>query len=169
MLDHEADDQPTPVFERGVRLAVDVGEARIGVARCDADGILAVPVETIQRRQVARAGLPRLAQLTADLGALRVYVGLPLSMNGTKGKAALRIEKYAEDLAELVAPTPVHLVDERLTTVTAHAALSSAGKKMKDHRKVVDQVAAVAMLDNAIAQEKSTGRPAGQAILVNTD
>lgn len=162
----EPNDIPVVEWQRGVRLAIDVGDARIGVARCDVDGILAVPVETVQRRRSPEEGLRRLAELVNDLGALRVYVGYPLGMDGKVGKAAQRIRSYVERLVRLIGDVEVYLVDERLTTVSAHAALTAAGKKMKDHRKVVDQAAAVAILESAIAREKATGEPAGQLVRV---
>ncbi|MDP3711822.1 MAG: Holliday junction resolvase RuvX [Mycobacteriales bacterium] len=126
----------------GVVLAVDVGTVRVGVAASDPDRLLASPVET-----VAAPGLARVAELVAERAAVVVVVGLPTSLSGRSESASADMARdYAAQLAPLVAPVPVELVDERLTTVTATAALRASGKKGKAARAVVDQAAAVALL-----------------------
>src|SRR3954468_19056887 len=111
--------EPERVMRRGVRLGVDVGTVRIGVASCDRDGLLATPVETV-KAEPRRASLDRLAALAAEYGAFEVVVGLPRSLSGGEGPAAAKIRVYAGELARrLGADVPVRLVDERLSTVTA--------------------------------------------------
>lgn len=149
---------------RGVRLGIDPGDARIGVASCDPSGILATPVETVQRGD---GDLDRIAALVDELGAVLLYVGLPRSMSGGEGPAAGKVRAFALDLAIRVAPCPVYLVDERLSTVTAEAVLRDRGKKGKKRRAVVDQAAAVVILQGALETERIAGRPTGERVLAN--
>ena len=144
-------------FRRGVRLGIDVGKARVGVARCDRDGLLAVPVETVPRNE---ASIRRIADLATEYEAFELLVGLPVSLSG--GETA-STEDARDFVAELAATTgaSVRLVDERLSTVTAHAAMRDAGRSQKSSRRIIDQVAAVVLLQHAIDVEKSTGTPAG--------
>lgn len=145
----------------GVRLGVDPGDARIGVASCDPHGILATPVETVPR---GTGDLDRIAALAAELEASLVYVGLPRSLSGGEGPAAGKVREFAQELAARLAPVQVRLVDERLSTVTAEAVLRSRGKKGKKRRAVVDQAAAVVILQAAIDTERTTGSPAGEPV-----
>jgi putative holliday junction resolvase len=145
----------------GVRLAVDVGSARIGVARCDCDGLLASPLSTVQR---GRGDLAEIAQLAADHSAIEIVVGLPTGLSGEPGRAAAVARAFAAELVPLVAPAPVRLVDERFTTVLAHAALRESGRNSRDRRQVVDQAAAALLLQSALDGERSTGDPAGELI-----
>lgn len=147
-------------FRRGVRLGVDVGRARIGVARCDPDGMLAVPVETVPRDDLS---LDRLAALAGEHEPLEFVVGLPVNMQGADTASTQDARDFAAELQSRTG-VPVRLVDERLSTVTAHAALRSSGRNQKNSRSIVDQVAAVVLLQHAIDMEKSTGDPAGAAI-----
>ena len=126
----------------GVVVAVDVGTVRVGVAASDPGRILASPVET-----VAAPGLARVAELVAERAAVLVVVGLPTSLSGRAQSASADMARsWAARLTPLVAPVPVELVDERLTTVTATAALRASGRTGKRAREVVDQAAAVAIL-----------------------
>ena len=104
-----------PEFRRGVRLALDWGDARIGVAACDRDGVLAYPLDTVQ---AGPAELDRLVAIVAEQEPLEVVVGLPRSLSGADGPAAVKVRGRAEALAARL-DVPVRLVDERLTTVTA--------------------------------------------------
>lgn len=144
----------------GVRLGVDPGDARIGVARSDPSGILATPVETVRR---GKGDLRRIHRILAEEGAVEVVMGLPRSLGGGEGPAALKTREFAAQLARRVAPVPVRLVDERLTTVTAEAMLRDQRKGAKQ-RAVVDQVAAVVILQQALDAERATGRPPGQLV-----
>jgi putative holliday junction resolvase len=146
---------------RGVRLAIDVGSARIGVARSDPGGSLASPLTTVTR---GRGDLARLAELTEQHGAIEVIVGLPTSLSGAEGRAAATARAFARSLAARLAPVPVRLVDERFTTVTAHDALAAAGRDSRARRGVVDQAAAAVLLQAALDTERTTGRPAGEQV-----
>jgi putative holliday junction resolvase len=154
------DPEGIPV-RRGVRLGIDVGSARIGVARCDPGGALASPLTTVTR---GRGDLARLAELAEENGATEVVVGLPTTLSGQDGKAAADARGFARKLAARVAPVPVRLIDERFTTVTAHDALRAAGRDSRARRGIVDQAAAAVLLQAALDAERSTGRPAGEPV-----
>lgn len=146
----------------GVRLALDWGDARIGVATCDASGTLAFPRATV------RAGADELAQLVALVGEeepIEVVVGLPRSLSGGEGPAAVKVRAKAVGLAQaLGAAVPVRLVDERLTTVTASRRLSESGKRVKQQRGLIDAAAAVAILEHALALEDARGQAPGELV-----
>ncbi|MER0242296.1 Holliday junction resolvase RuvX [Streptomyces sp. HSW2009] len=152
-------------MRRGRRIAIDVGDARIGVASCDPDGVLATPVETVPGRDVP-AAQRRLAAIVAEYEPIEVVVGLPRSLRGTEGPAATKVRAFASALARTVAPLPVRLVDERMSTVTAAQGLRAAGVNSKKGRSVVDQAAAVIILQNALETERTSGRPPGEAVEV---
>ena len=145
----------------GVRLAVDVGSVRIGVARSDPGGLLASPLTTVPR---GRGDLAALATLAAEHAALEVIVGLPTGLSGRDGRAAAEARQFAAALAAVLAPRPVRLVDERFTTVLAHGALRSAGRDGRQRRGVVDQAAAALLLQSALDAERSAGRPPGELV-----
>lgn len=136
---------------RGRRIGIDVGSVRIGVAMSDPDGILATPVETVTRPKKPDAGSPelrRIAEIIGEYEAVEVVVGLPRTLRGEAGAAAQAAIAFAEQLQERIAPIPVRLADERLTTVTAQQALRSSGVRARAQRSVVDQAAAVAILQS---------------------
>ncbi|WP_372451279.1 Holliday junction resolvase RuvX [Mycolicibacter acidiphilus] len=143
---------------RGRRLGVDVGSVRIGVACSDPDGLLATPVETV-RRHSSGSHLRRLAGLVADLGVVEVVVGLPRTLADRAGSAADDAIGVADALAARIAPIPVRLADERLSTVSAHRSLREAGMRTKNHRAVIDQVAAVTILQTWLDQRRTLVRP----------
>lgn len=147
-------------FRRGVRIGVDVGRARVGVARCDPDGLLATPVETVPRDDAAVA---RVAAIAAEEEAFEILVGLPLNLRGEDTPSTTDARTFAAAVAAASA-LPVRMVDERLSTVSAHAALRDAGRSQRSSRRIVDQVAAVVLLQQALDVEKSTGRPAGEPV-----
>jgi putative Holliday junction resolvase len=150
----------------GVRLGVDPGEARIGVARCDPMGIIATPVETVQRGE---GDLARIAAILEEENAVEVVVGLPRSLNGSEGPAAVKVREFAGALARHVAPVPVRLCDGRLSTVTAEAQLRSQGRKGQKRRAVVDQVAAVVILQNALETERARGSAPGEIVTISDE
>lgn len=152
-------------FRRGVRLGIDVGRARVGVARCDPDGMLAVPVETVPRGD---GSLARLAELAEEYAPLEFVVGLPVNLQGADTPSTVDAREFAAALQSLTG-IPVRMIDERLSTVTAHAALRSSGRTQKNSRSIVDQVAAVVLLQQAIDTEKATGNPAGIALLTDEE
>ena len=145
----------------GVRLGIDPGDARIGVARSDPSGFLASPVETVRR---GKGDLARIARLARDDEAVEIVVGLPRSLSGGEGPAAAKTREFAVRLAARVRPVPVRLVDERLTTVSAEAMLRDRGRKGQQRRAVVDQAAAVLILQHALDTERSTGAPPGELV-----
>ena len=148
-------------MRHGVRLGIDPGDARIGVARSDPSGFLATPVETVRR---GRGDLTRIAAILAEEGAVEVVVGLPRSLSGGEGPAAAKVREFAADLARRVAPVPVRLCDERLTTVSAEAMLRDRGRKGTRRRAVVDQAAAVLILQNALDSERTSGIAPGEIV-----
>jgi putative pre-16S rRNA nuclease len=145
----------------GVRLGIDPGDARIGVARSDPSGFLATPVETVRR---GKGDLARIAALVAEDEAVEVVVGLPRSLSGGEGPAAVKTREFAARLARRVAPVPVRLCDERLTTVSAEAMLRDRGRKGGKRRAVVDQAAAVLILQHALDTERATGAAPGEIV-----
>ncbi|MEV8025655.1 Holliday junction resolvase RuvX [Microbacterium sp. NPDC080220] len=147
-------------FRRGVRLGIDVGRARVGVARCDPDGLLAVPVETVPR---AETSVARIVEIAREYDALEVLVGLPISLGGAETASTTDAREFAIAL-DAALEVPVRLVDERLSTVSANAVLRQNGRSQKSSRRIVDQIAAVVLLQQAIDVEKSTGNPAGAAL-----
>jgi putative Holliday junction resolvase len=146
---------------RGRRLGVDVGSVRIGVAVSDPDGILATPVETVRRDRTDRH-LKRLTQLVTELEAVEVVVGLPRTLADRTGPAAEDAIGLAEDLARRVAPTPVRLADERLTTVTAQRSLREAGVRARGQKAMIDQAAAVGILQSWLDQRRAVVGPHGE-------
>jgi putative Holliday junction resolvase len=148
----------------GTRLGVDVGGVRVGLAASDPDGILATPVETIARDLETDADQGVIAALALEREVLEVVVGLPRSLSGDEGPAARGVRSYATALAARIAPTPVRLLDERLTTVDAHRSLRESGVPGRAQRAVVDQAAAVLILQAALDAEKSSGLPPGELV-----
>ncbi|PIE26743.1 MAG: Holliday junction resolvase RuvX [Micrococcales bacterium] len=161
-------------MRHGVRVAVDVGAVRVGVAASDPGGILASAVATLSSEQPAHgetaesgsatADVRRIAGIVRERDAIEVLVGLPLSLSGKSGAAAELARSYAVRVAREIAPVPVRLVDERLTTVGAHRALRQSGVKGRNQRRVVDQVAAVLILQGALDTERNTGQPPGEVV-----
>ena len=143
-------------------MAIDVGSVRVGVARSDPDGILAVPEVTLARDDRTAE---RIAALVEEYAAAVVYVGLPLGLDGEVGAAGVAAQDFATTLAGAIA-VPVHLVDERLSTVSAQRSLQAAGKTTRESRAYVDQAAAVVILEGALARERADGTRAGRAVTV---
>jgi putative Holliday junction resolvase len=141
----------------GVRLGIDVGKVRVGVARCDPSGMLATPVVTLARAEDLTA---RFVELLGEYEPIEVIVGLPLSMSGSETASTADARAVAGQLAA-AGRVPVRLVDERLSTVGAQRSLHSAGRNTKQSRSVIDQAAAVIILQHALDSERSAGRPPG--------
>ena len=152
-------------MRHGVRLGIDPGDARIGVARSDPSGFLATPVETVRR---GRGDLARIAAILGEEDAgspvIEVVVGLPRSLSGGEGPAAAKVREFALSLARRVAPVQVRLCDERMTTVSAEAMLRDRGRKGGKRRAVVDQAAAVLILQHALDTERATGAAPGEIV-----
>lgn len=135
---------------RGVRIGVDVGSVRVGVAISDRDSVLATPLVTLARDAATGRDLADLAAVVAEYEAVEVVVGLPRHLSGALGAAATTATAYADALRTLVAPVPVRLVDERLSTVSAERSLAARGIRSRERRHVVDQAAAVVILQSAL-------------------
>lgn len=145
----------------GARLAVDVGTVRIGVAVSDPRRTLAVPLDTVRR---ARDGsdLRAIAAIAAEREVDDVVVGLPVGLSGREGPAAAAVREFTQALADALAPVPVLLFDERLTTTSAHQALHAAGRPGRQHRTVVDRTAAAILLQTVLDREAGSGATGGQ-------
>jgi putative Holliday junction resolvase len=140
--------------QTGVRLGVDVGSVRVGVAMSDPHGILATPVRTVARDIAGGSDLSQLAALVSEHAVVEVVVGLPKSLSGQEGPAAASAREYGRSLAEAIDPVPVRFSDERFTTVTAQRALAQNGKSTRASRRVIDQVAAVQILQHYLDQRR---------------
>jgi putative Holliday junction resolvase len=125
--------------------------------------MLATPVETVSRGE---GDLERIAAILEEEAAVEVVVGLPRSLSGGEGPAAAKVREFAVALARRVDPVPVRLCDERLTTVTAESMLRERGRKGAKRRAVVDQAAAVVILQNALDTERARGAAPGELVLV---
>ncbi|SLJ98255.1 Holliday junction resolvase RuvX [Arthrobacter sp. P2b] len=155
-------------YPQGVKLGVDVGTVRVGVAICDRDSILATPYKTLDRNAKKNSDVRVIAKLAEELEAVQVIVGLPRTMKGEEHSSARMATEYAllvaTELAARGLTVPVNLVDERLSSVTAHRSLHEAGMSSRNHRKVVDQVAAAGILQHAIDMQKARGADVGSRV-----
>jgi len=132
----------------GVWFGVDVGEVRVGVARSDPRGVLAVPVTTLTRDLSRRTDLDQLVGLLAEYEAVGVVVGLPRTLAGAEGRAVAAAREYGEQLSARIAPLPVEYVDERMTTIVAQRNLTESGVRGRSKRAKIDQAAAVEILQS---------------------
>jgi putative Holliday junction resolvase len=162
---------------RGRRIGIDVGTVRIGVASSDPDGILATPVETVPRAAkgkgsaAGRKGRPnapatdlaRIAHIVREYEAVEIIVGLPRTLRGDSGSSAALAIEFAEHLRTLVPDVPIRLSDERLTTVTAARALRDSGVRARGQRQMIDQAAAVSILQGWLDERSAVLRSAGDA------
>lgn len=147
----------------GTRLGIDVGTVRIGIARCDMHAMLATPLGTVVRGVDAVA---EVVSLVSECGAIELVVGLPLALSGSRTASTQDAVDFAEQVAARTS-TPVRLVDERLSTVSAQRALHSTGRNTRNSRPVIDQVAATIILQHALDVERSIGTPPGELITVD--
>lgn len=148
-----------------MRLGLDWGEARIGVAACDPDATMAFPVATVSAGPGVHAAV---AALVEQYEPIEIVVGLPRSLSGGEGPAAARVRAAAlalvTDLRAGGSAVGVRLVDERLTTVQASRQLRAAGKRARAQRAVIDSVAAAGILEHALAVEGAGGTPPGELL-----
>ncbi|MCW2131983.1 Holliday junction resolvase RuvX [Arthrobacter sp. VKM Ac-2550] len=154
----------------GTKLGVDVGLARVGLAGSDPGGILATPIRTLKRDAKKNSDIRVLVREAAERSAVQVFVGLPRTLKGGESASTQMAREYADVLAQALADAglavSVNLIDERLTTVSAHRTLHSAGMSSREHRKVVDQVAAVEILQQALDMQRALGRDVGSPVAV---
>lgn len=154
----------------GVRIGLDVGSVRVGVARSDPQGTLAVPVATLARpgRRAARTDLDQIVTLVREHDPLELVVGLPVTLAGEEGLAVTAVLAYVDEVQAALAaggcPVPVRVVDERLTTAAAAKGLRSAGRDARSSRSVIDQAAAAMIVQDALDAERSTGSPPGRLV-----
>jgi len=147
-----------------VRVAVDVGSVRVGVAASDPEATLAFPVGVLRRDAGAGRDVDELVAIVADKQAVEVVVGLPQTLRGRESSSTADARAYASALAKRVAPVPVRLLDERLTTVSATQQLRAGGRDSRSSRGMIDAAAAVVLLDAALDRERHTGVPAGERV-----
>lgn len=136
-------------------LGVDLGQAHVGLAISDPDGVLAQPLSVLPAREDVL--WPRLEAVIKEYGVGAVVVGLPLNMNGTRGPQAVRAELFAREL-ETRFHLPVHLYDERLTTRVAEQTLIESGISRRRRRGVVDKVSAVIILQGYLDRRGATAQ-----------
>ncbi len=161
--DRPGDPATAPDPGRGRRLGVDVGTVRIGVAVSDPDAMLATPVETVTRDRRGNRHIKRLATLVDEYQAVEVVVGLPRTLADRAGSSARDAVDVADALSGRIAPVPIRFVDERFTTLTAQRALRDAGVRSRGQRAVIDQAAAVGILQNWLDQRRAALSPQGEA------
>lgn len=162
MSTHDDPAPPRPTLPRGCRLALDVGTVRIGVARSDPDGILATPLTTVRREP--RADVRAIAAIVADEAVACVYVGLPRTLRGGDSTSTTLARDVARELAAAVHPVPVHLVDERLSTVDASRMMRDSGRRAREQRAAIDSAAAVVILQTALDRERAGVTRAGERV-----
>jgi putative Holliday junction resolvase len=134
----------------GRRIAFDYGDVRIGVAICDPDGILATPIATLQSKDPALK--VEIAKLLEEYEPVKAYVGNPKLLNGTDGEAVAKVLNFTQFLTSNF-DLPIALVDERLSTVTAAKKLRESGIDAKEAKLLIDAAAAVAILEQGLANE----------------
>ena len=148
----------------GRRLAVDVGQARVGLAVTDIHAILASPLATVARLKSTTDSVDAVLLALAEVGeVLEIYVGVPINLQGKSTLSTDDALTFAEELQE-ASGLEVRLIDERLTTSMANNQLKQIGKSQKDARSTIDQMAAVAILEFALSVEKNTGLAPGLSI-----
>ena len=148
----------------GRRLAVDVGQARVGLAVTDIHAILASPLATVARLESTTDSVESVIRALAEFGEiLEIYVGVPINLQGKSTLSTDDALTFAEALQE-ASGLEVRLIDERLTTSMANNQLKQIGKSQKDARSTIDQMAAVAILEFALSVEKNTGLAPGLSI-----
>lgn len=153
----------------GVRLSVDVGKARVGLAATDPSAILATPVQTLKRDERHHRDIARIVRVAEERNAIRVYVGDPKNMRGEATASTQDAADFAQLLADQLAEAglfaQVRMVDERLSTVSASRAMSQMGRSTRKQRSVIDQAAAVEILEHALDLEKIHGADTGRLVL----
>ncbi len=148
----------------GVRIGIDVGDVRVGVASSDPQALVATPVQTLPRDHEHLSDVDQICLWVQQRAAIELVVGLPRSLSGEEGMAAAGARRYAKVLRQRLDGVPVRLWDERLTTVDARRTLRASGVPGRRQRESVDQVAAVLILQAAIDSERNTGVPGGEVV-----
>ena len=138
-------------MQRGRRIAFDYGDARIGVAASDQDSILVSPLTTLAA--ASRNLLKEIAIIFEEISPIQIYVGKPTNLSGVDSTATSKVLNFVEDLKKIT-ETPIILIDERMSTVSASRSLREAGLNSKKSKSIIDMAAAVAILEFAITIEK---------------
>lgn len=148
----------------GVRIALDVGSVRIGVAKCDKEGLLATPLMTISAGSEAAT---QVVELVQNYEVICVYIGKPISLAGKDTASTQSAIEFAGEIAVLLknSDTQVRLIDERLSTVSAQRGMHEAGRNVKQSRDAIDQAAAVVILEHALASERNSGTLVGEEVI----
>ena len=141
-------------------MACDVGTVRVGLARSDATGTLAVPLPAVP---VGADAVTTVLGVLDEWQAIEVFVGLPLHLSGAEGPSSQFARRWARTLAERT-DVPIRLIDERLSTVEAQRAFRASGRSTRESRSLIDSASAMVVLQSALESEHRTGRPAGVAI-----
>jgi len=139
-------------MQRGRRIAFDYGDVRIGVAICDPDAILSTPLATLQAQ--SKDLFVQIMQIIDEYEPIHIYIGKPTLLNGNEGAAVSKVEVFVEKLGEKSA-IPISMVDERLSTVSAMKDMRSAGVNTRDAKSSIDAMAAVAILEQGLAIDRS--------------
>jgi len=159
----------TEPFRRGIRIGLDVGSVRVGVARTDPDGVLAVPVATVKRSAKGQ-DVAQIVALVTEYEPLEIVIGLPIGLGGAHGPAVEAAMDFARMLDDALIGNqmllPIRLIDERMSTMQASRQLQAAGRDSRKGRSVIDQAAAVIIVQQAVDQERATGVPPGQLLTV---
>ncbi len=145
----------------GVWLGIDVGAARIGVARCDPREMLATPVRTVPADAYRHTDLDLLQELLAEHEAVGVVIGLPRTLAGREGSAAQAARAFGDALQARAPELPIRYVDERMTTVLAQRNLTSSGRRGATKRSVIDQAAAVEILQTFLDGKRRASEQPG--------
>jgi putative holliday junction resolvase len=138
-------------MQRGRRIAFDYGDARIGVAASDQDSILVSPLTTLAA--ASRNLFKEIAVIFEEISPIQIYVGKPTNLSGVDSTATSKVLNFVEDLKKIT-ETPIILIDERMSTVSASRSLREAGLDSKKSKSIIDMAAAVAILEFAITIEK---------------
>lgn len=147
-------------MRKGKRLAIDVGSVRIGLASCDADGILSSPLPALPRSANTTDVISAITELVSEQQIIEVIVGDPVSMSGSITASTQDARQLAQEIAIAIS-VPVRLVDERLTTVSAQAKLRQSGKDSREAKSLIDSASAVEILEQALNTERATGNAPG--------
>jgi putative Holliday junction resolvase len=136
--------------QRGRRIAFDYGDVRTGVALCDPDGILSSPLCVLESK--AKDFYNQISSLLEEHEPIRIFVGIPMNMSGSKGPSAEKVDVFVAALTSVTA-IPIIFVDERLSTVSAQKKLKEAGVSTRDSKSLIDAMAAVAILEQGLLSE----------------
>lgn len=150
-------------MRNGVRLALDLGLARVGVARCDGLAMMSFPHDVVAWTDVESLAA-YIRNVVNEYDVLECVVGLPLDLQGNESIAAIRVREVSEQLAQLIAPLPVRIVDERLTTKEARRSLQAAGHTTRTDKKLIDAAAATVLLEHTLEAERRTGHAPGEIV-----